>query len=198
MLDVPHPPTSTIAVQYLIRLSQVLPLASGGAMARAIDLLLKTRAAGGRVYVAGNGGSAATASHFVCDLVKTAHVPGIAPFRAFALADNTPLLTAWANDRAYERSFAEQILALVDPEDVVIVITASGNSPNIIRAVEAASACGARTIGLLGFDGGAVKQMVDVALHIPCADYGLVEDTHAAIAHALATEIRQTLAEKRC
>jgi D-sedoheptulose 7-phosphate isomerase len=139
----------------------------------------------------GNGGSAATASHFVCDLVKTARGAGMAPMRAFALVDNVPLLTAWANDCAYERSFAEQILALVEPGDIVVVISASGNSPNVVAALAAASTCGARTIGLLGFDGGAVRDLVDVAVHIPCDDYGLVEDAHAAIAHAMTTAIGQ-------
>ena len=128
------------------------------------------------------GGSAATASHFVCDLVKGARVAGIAPMRAFALA---------------ERNFAEQILALAEPEDIVVVISAGSNSPNILAALEAASSCGAWTIGLLGFDGGAAKELVDVAIHIPCRDYGLVEDTHGAIAHALTTTIRQILEASR-
>src|ERR1700730_13830758 len=109
MLEVAEAPTGAIATHYLGRLSTVLGLISGEALMRAIELLLQARAAGHRVYVVGNGGSAATASHFVCDLVNSARSSGGAPMRAFALVDNVPLLTAWANDSAYERSFAEQI-----------------------------------------------------------------------------------------
>jgi D-sedoheptulose 7-phosphate isomerase len=141
----------------------------------------------------GNGGSSATASHLVSDLVKTAHVAGLAPLRAFALTDNTPLLTAWSNDASYDRCFAEQIAALVEPDDIVIAISASGNSPNVVAGLSAALARGARTIGLLGFDGGAARQLTDVTIHIPCHNYGLVEDTHAAIGHAITTAIRQAL-----
>ena len=141
----------------------------------------------------GNGGSAATASHFVCDLVKTARVTGLEPLRVFALADNTPLMTAWANDAAYEQTFAEQILALVDPDDIVIGISASGNSPNILAGLAAAAERGARTIGILGFDGGKALDLVDVPVHVPCNDYGLVEDTHAAIGHAITAAIRRQL-----
>jgi D-sedoheptulose 7-phosphate isomerase len=163
------------------------------ALAEAVDLLLEARADGRRVYVIGNGGSASTASHIVCDLVKSAAVAGFAPLKAFALADNTALLTAWANDRAYERIFAEQVASLVEPGDVVIAISASGNSPNVVAALSTANNLGAHTIGLLGFDGGAALKLVHVAIHIPCMNYGLVEDTHAAIGHALTVAIRQTL-----
>jgi len=163
------------------------------ALTEAIDLLLEARAAGRHVYVMGNGGSASTASHIVCDLVKSAAVDGFAPLKAFTLADNAALLTAWANDRAYDRIFAEQVAGLVGPGDVVMAISASGNSPNIVAALATANKIGAHTIGLLGFDGGAALDLVDVAIHVPCADYGLVEDTHAAIGHAMTVAIRQTL-----
>jgi D-sedoheptulose 7-phosphate isomerase len=178
---------------YLAELARALALVPGEALTQAIALLLEARARRRRIYVIGNGGSAATASHLVCDLVKTARVAGRAPLRAFALADNTPLLTAWANDSAYERCFAEQVLAVVEPGDVVIAISASGNSPNIVAGLSAGAAAGARTIALVGFDGGAACQVADVAIHIPCHDYGLVEDTHAAIGHAITATIRSVL-----
>jgi D-sedoheptulose 7-phosphate isomerase len=186
-------PAYSIAVDYLAELANVLTLVPSEAVARAIDLLLDARAAGRRVYIIGNGGSAATASHFACDLVKTAHVAGCAPLRVSALTDNASILTAWSNDFSYERSFAEQILALVEPDDIVIGISASGNSPNIVAGFSAALSKGARTIGLLGFDGGASLRIVDVAIHIPYRDYGLVEDTHAAVTHAVTAAIRRTL-----
>jgi D-sedoheptulose 7-phosphate isomerase len=193
MLDLRTTHALGSALTYLDDLAGVLRLVPSEPLAEAIDLLLAARAAGRRVFVIGNGGSAATASHFVCDLVKTAHVPGRRPLRVFALADNAPLLTAWANDDCYEHSFAEQIAALVEADDVVIAISASGNSPNIVAGLEAARALGARTIGLVGFDGGRARQLVDIAIHVPCHDYGLVEDTHAAVGHAITMAIRATL-----
>jgi D-sedoheptulose 7-phosphate isomerase len=182
-----------IATDYLSDLARVLALVPGDRLTRAVDLLLDARAAGRRVYVMGNGGSSATASHLACDLVKTAHVPGLKPLRVFALTDNTPLLTAWANDSAYEHSFAEQVRALVEPDDVVIGISASGNSPNIVAGLTAASAAGARTIAFLGFDGGASHDIVDLPIHIPCHNYGLVEDAHSAIGHAVTAAVRHAL-----
>lgn len=180
------------ATQYLADLADALRLVPAEALAEAIDLLIATRASGQRVYVIGNGGSAATASHFVCDLVKSASVVGHRPLRVFALADSVPLLTAWANDDAYARSFAHQVSAFVEPGDVLIAISASGNSANIVAAVQAAAAAGARTIALLGFDGGQVRALVDLPIHIPCHDYGLVEDVHAAIGHALTVALRSS------
>jgi D-sedoheptulose 7-phosphate isomerase len=182
-----------IAIDYFSELASVLALVPAAALARVVDLLLEARAAGRRVYVMGNGGSSATASHLACDLVKTAQVAELKPLRVFALTDNTPLLTAWANDSAYEQSFAEQVRALVEPGDVVIAISASGNSPNIVAGLMAASASGARTVAFLGFDGGASHKLVDVPVHIPCHNYGLVEDAHSAIGHAITAAMRHAL-----
>ncbi|MBI4494676.1 MAG: SIS domain-containing protein [Chloroflexi bacterium] len=183
----------TVATDYLATLAGVLSLVPRQPLARALELLLQARATGRRVYLIGNGGSAATASHFAVDLAKTARGGGQRPLRAFALADSVPTLTAWANDTAYERVFAEPLAALVEPGDIVIAISASGNSPNILAGLRAAAASGARTIGLLGFDGGAARQLVEVALHVPVNDYGLVEDAHSAIGHALTAALRRTL-----
>jgi D-sedoheptulose 7-phosphate isomerase len=160
---------------------------------RAIELLLQARARGSRVYVIGNGGSATTASHFVCDLVKTARVSPHAPLRAFALTDNMALLTAWSNDVSYEQAFAGQLEALLEPNDVVIAISASGNSPNIVAALRTARERGSITIGLLGFQGGAALSLVDVPIHVPIEHYGLAEDTHSAISHAISMAIRASL-----
>ncbi|HLI27389.1 MAG TPA: SIS domain-containing protein [Chloroflexota bacterium] len=185
--------SAAIAVDYLDALGAVLRAVPPEPLAHTLDALLAARAAGRRVYVMGNGGSAAIASQFVCNLVKTAQVAGYEPLRAFALTDNTPSLTAWANDTAYDQVFARQIRALVEPDDVVIAISASGNSPNILAGLEAARAVGARTIGLLGFDGGRALELVEIAVHVPFDNYGLVEDTHMAIGHALTRAIRQAL-----
>jgi D-sedoheptulose 7-phosphate isomerase len=196
LLDPTEARADQVAGDYLAALARVLALVPADALADVVGLLLEARAAGRRVYVMGNGGSAATASHLACDLVKTAHIPGLAPLRVFALTDNVPLLTAWANDSAYEDSFAAQITALVDPGDLVIGISASGNSPNIVAGLTAASAIGARTVGLLGFDGGASRDLVDIAIHIPCDHYGLVEDTHMAVSHAITATVRRLLEDQ--
>lgn len=183
----------SVAADYLATLASVLHQVLPEPLWRTTELLLAVRAAGRRVYVMGNGGSMATASHMVCDLVKTARVRGHQPLRVFALADNGPLLTAWANDADYERVFAEQIEALVEPDDVVIALSASGSSRNIVLGLRKAAERGATTIGLLGFDGGAALGMVDIAIHVPSHDYGLVEDAHSAISHALTAAIRSAL-----
>jgi len=189
--------TALTALDYLDALSDVVRSVSHEPLEQTLTLLLEARSAGRRVYVMGNGGSAAIASQFVCNLVKTAQVAGYQPFRAFALTDNTPSLTAWANDTAYDEIFAQQIAALVEPDDVVIAISASGNSPNILAGLKAAEACGAHTIGLLGFDGGRALEQVEVAIHVPYDNYGLVEDTHMAIGHALTRAIWQALRAER-
>jgi len=161
-----------------------------------VDMLLKARNDGRRVYVVGNGGSASTATHFVCDLQKSATVTGEAPIRAIGLVDNAALMTAWANDFSYEQVFAGQIAALVEPEDVVIVMSASGNSPNIVAALRAAAARHAYTVAFVGFDAGTAGQIADLAVHIPCHEYGLVEDVHSALGHAITAAIRETLANQ--
>lgn len=159
----------------------------------ALDLLLSARTEARRVYVMGNGGSASTAAHFVCDLQKTATISGHAPLRTYALTDNMALMTAWANDTRYEMVFAEQICVQVDPGDVVIAISVSGNSPNIVAGLEAARQRGARTIALVGCDGGAAGRLADVTVHIPSSDFGLVEDVHSSLGHALTAAIRQAV-----
>jgi D-sedoheptulose 7-phosphate isomerase len=193
MLQVEVTNAHPTATEYLAQLARVLEQVPVMALERAIDLIMDARAANRRVYVMGNGGSSATASHFVCDLVKTARVPTHAPIKAFSLSDNTPLLTAWSNDQAYECVFAESIDAVVEPGDVVIAISASGNSRNIVRGLEAAASKRARTIALLGFDGGMASELAEVVVHIPCDDYGLVEDCHSALGHAITKALRTRL-----
>jgi D-sedoheptulose 7-phosphate isomerase len=178
---------------YFERLRSLLADVPRTQVATVVDVLLKARVDGRRVYVAGNGGSAATATHLVCDLQKSATIPGEAPIRAIALVNNAALMTAWANDCTYEQVFSGQISALVEHDDIVIVISASGNSPNIVAALRAAATRHAYTIAFVGFDGGLAGQLADLAVHIPCHDYGLVEDVHAALGHAITAAIREVL-----
>jgi D-sedoheptulose 7-phosphate isomerase len=176
---------SQVAIHYLDRLAATMRLVPLEPLQQAIGVLLEAREAGRRVYVMGNGGSAAIASQFVCNFVKTVQTAGQRPLKAFALTDNLPSVSAWANDNGYDRIFSEQIKALADPDDVVIVITGKGMSPNIIAALRAAREVGATSIGLLGFDGGDALRLVDIPILIPSDDYGLVEDTYMGIGHSL-------------
>ncbi|MGI8825524.1 MAG: D-sedoheptulose-7-phosphate isomerase [Chloroflexota bacterium] len=142
-----------------------------------------------RLFLIGNGGSASTASHLACDLAKTVSGKTINPrvkrFRAVALTDNVPLLTAWGNDAGYETIFAEQIKTLAGSGDLLLVISGSGNSPNILEAVKTARELGLHSIGLLGFDGGAVRSLVDLSLVIPSDDYGHIEAAHVVVSHLI-------------
>lgn len=158
--------------------------------------LLRVYRAGRSVYTFGNGGSAATASHFACDLGKgtSKWLPeGAKRFRVVALTDNIPIMTAWANDTAYEEIFAEQLHNLVRPDDLVIAISGSGNSPNILKALDLALKFGAYTIGLAGFRGGRMKSLCRTCLVVPSDNMEVIEDVHMAACHAIATVIRHQL-----
>lgn len=151
-----------------------------------------------QILLAGNGGSAALASHFACDLAKTAlgPRPEAAPrrIRAVAITDNVPLITAWANDVHYESIFSEQVRALGRPADLLIAISASGSSPNIIAALIAAGETGMQRVGLLGFDGGLAKGLVEAHVLASSHDYGHVEIAHSMITHLIAQQLRERLA----
>jgi len=150
-----------------------------------------------QVYVIGNGGSAATASHMACDLAKNVYPPAsvmaVRRFRVTSLTDNVALITALANDCGYDRIFSEQLNNLLQKDDLLIAISASGNSPNILDAIALARERGARTAALLGFDGGRAKALVDIALVVGSDDYGHVEDLHLVLNHLVAAWMRQLL-----
>lgn len=162
-------------------------------LARAASMLLDCRERDGTVFVLGNGGSAATASHFACDLAKGTQVTGSAPFRVVPLTDNVPLLTAWANDTSYDRVFAELLAPLVRSRDVVVMISASGNSPNVLAAAEVARQAGASTLALTGKTGGRLGRLADLTIRVPAEPIEQVEDAHVVIAHSLCVAIRRHL-----
>ena len=149
---------------------------------------------GGQVLIAGNGGSAATASHMAMDLGKTTlghrPRPGTLRVRALALSDPGAVLTAWANDGGYERVYAEQIAALARPGDAVVLISVSGNSPNIVAAAHAAREARSSVVALLGRPGGALRVLADLAIVVPSEDYGVVEDLHLIINHIVTRYLR--------
>jgi D-sedoheptulose 7-phosphate isomerase len=147
-----------------------------------------------QVFIVGNGGSAATASHFACDLGKGTAVLGAPRFRVMALTDNTSLLSAYANDFGYEHVFAEQLVNLARKGDVVIAISGSGNSPNVLRALELARREQLTTIGFTGFDGGKMKDLVDLCVVVPSNCMEQIEDVHLILEHLVCTCLRQVVA----
>ncbi|SVD59266.1 uncharacterized protein METZ01_LOCUS412120, partial [marine metagenome] len=167
-------PTEYIA-SYLTHLTQVLAELDHSTIAKFIELLLQAREARKNIYFIGNGGSAATASHFANDLAIGTRSK-ILPFRAMSLTDNTSVITAIGNDFGYEQVFVKQLEACLGSGDLLVAISASGNSPNILKAVEYTKENNGITIGLTGFDGGELKKIVDHVLHVPTVkgDYGPV------------------------
>jgi D-sedoheptulose 7-phosphate isomerase len=139
----------------------------------------------------GNGGSAATASHMVCDLAKNTRTPEAPDFRVIGLADNMPIFSALANDEGYENVFSQQLANFVQPGDVVIGISASGKSPNVVKAIELARRAGAITIGFTGFDGGRLHELVDLEIHVPSHTIEHVEDIHLTLDHVITKAIRE-------
>ncbi len=152
---------------------------------RVIAALEKARQEGHKVFLFGNGGSAATASHFACDLGKGTVHPGQPRFKVISLNDCVPLLTAYANDMGYETVFAEPLLSLAEPGDIAIGLSVSGNSPNVLRGMEAAQKRGLTAIAFTGFKGGKLKDCVALEVNVPSASFGQVEDVHLALSHAM-------------
>lgn len=157
---------------------------------RVVDALLGAWERGATVFLLGNGGSAATASHMMNDLTKMTRCEGQPPFRAIALTDCVPLMTAWANDDDFANIFVRQLDVFLRPTDVVLAISTSGNSPNIVKAVEFARDRGAVTLGFSGRHGGRMRADVDICVCVPSDDIGQQEDAHLALAHAVAFAIR--------
>jgi len=157
----------------------------------AIQLLALARLNRKQVFIMGNGGSASTASHFVCDLAKNTRNVNLPSFRVIGLADNMAIFSALANDEGYDQVFAQQLSSLLQPDDIVIAISASGNSPNVVNAVELANRMGATTIGMTGFDGGRLKAMVDLEIQVASHVIEHVEDIHLILEHMICKELRE-------
>lgn len=159
---------------------------------QAIEWFREVRAAEGQIFVCGNGGSASTASHFVCDMVKGASYKRPARFRIQALTDSLPTITAYANDEGYEVVFLEQLKNFARRGDLLMAISASGNSPNVLRAVEYANAIGCQTLALTGRDGGKLGAMAQLNLQVPVRHMGRIEDAHMIICHIIAYSFMDT------
>ena len=155
-----------------------------------IAKLERAREEGRRVFVFGNGGSAAMASHFACDLGKGTIQPDRPRFKVIALNDNLPMLTAYANDFGYDSIFAEPLISLAERGDLAIGFSGSGNSPNVLRAMEAAEKRGVATIGFTGFSGGKLKDRVELHVNVPSDLMPQIEDVHLALTHAICARLR--------
>ena len=179
--------------RYLDEIEDAVRKIDRGAVRRAVDVLFACWDRRATTFVIGNGGSAATASHMMNDLMKCTLVPGQPRFRAIALTDNVPTMTAFANDIAYEEIFSEQLRSLLAPGDVLVALSGSGNSPNILRAVAYARETGARTVGLCGDRGGILATAADVAVCVPAARIGQQEDGHLILNHTIALALHERI-----
>jgi D-sedoheptulose 7-phosphate isomerase len=150
-----------------------------------------------QVFTLGNGGSASTASHMAADLAKNTIGPNTRRFRITSLNENAAIMTALANDIGYEFVFSEQLVEVICPGDLLIAVSASGNSPNVLHAIRHARGQSAETCAILGFDGGDAAPLVDIPIVIPSDNYGIVEDVHLMINHMLVEHLREHIGSSR-
>lgn len=181
--------------KYLDAVSKLLAAVPREDVRKIADLVVEAYRSGKQVFVMGNGGSAATASHLVCDLQKGVSCASELKLKVMAVTDNVPLMTAWANDFDYSEIFAQQIRPWLEPGDLVIGISGSGNSPNVIKAIEMANERGAVTAGLAGFDGGKLAKVAAYSVVVPSSDMQHIEDVHVVLAHLI---YRYVLEEISC
>lgn len=181
------------ARSYVDGLCKVLRALPFEDLARAMEALLRAHAEGRQVFIAGNGGSAATASHMANDWLKGVAAAGRGGLRAISLADCIPTLTAIANDESYKEIFSIPLETLARRGDVLVVVTGSGNSLNVLRAVAAASRLGLQTIGFLGKGGGRVRDLLDIEVTVASDDYGPIEDAHLCFDHLISAWLIERL-----
>ncbi len=176
---------------YIADVQHTLDLLPWALIEGMVDQLQRARLSGKQIFIIGNGGSAATASHFACDLGKNIVAPHLPRVRVQSLTDNMAFFSACANDYGYESVFAEQLANLLQPNDLVIAISASGNSLNILKAIEFAKNCHAFTIGWSGYAGGQLAQLADLAIVVPNDCIEQIEDVHMILAHMVTVALRQ-------
>lgn len=179
--------------EYIIELKKNIDLIDLKEINKIVDFFLQIYEKENRFYIIGNGGSASTSSHFACDLSKGATVDNKKRFKVFSLADNLSLITAISNDISYDEIFSYQLKNVLTENDVLIAISASGNSPNIVKALKYAKEIGAKIIGFSGFSGGYLKENSDFNIHIASNNYGIVEDLHLVTEHIISQEIKKRL-----
>jgi phosphoheptose isomerase len=177
------------AAGYAAKLAEAILSVDQSALARAVEYVEQAAENGAHVYAIGNGGSAAIADHLCCDWTKGTHVKTKPTLVCTSLTSNVALYSAIANDYGFEQVFTTQVEFFAKQNDILIAISSSGNSPNIVQAVELAKTKGAKTIGLSGFSGGKLAQASDVSLFVKANNYGIVEDAHQALMHIIAQYI---------
>lgn len=172
--------------QYSAALQSLLPRLPWDKVEQVIEILRTARDEGRRIFVCGNGGSAATASHFACDIVKGCSYGQPKRFKIQALTDNLAAITAYSNDVSYDCVFVEQLKNFAEPGDVFLGISGSGNSPNVLRAIEYANQAGLKTIAFTGRDGGQLGKLAQLELNAPEPHMGRIEDAHMILCHVVA------------
>ena len=191
-----HDNAGEYAFEYMRRLGKAAATVVPKAVSAAAELLLAATKAGRRIYSCGNGGSAAIANHLVCDCLKGIRTGTALRPKVHSLSSTVELITAISNDISNDEIFAFQLSSLGEAGDLLIAISSSGASPNIIRALEEAKAIGMSTIAMTGFSGGGAAQAADVSLHVDCENYGIVEDVHQSLMHILAQYTRHAHLDK--
>jgi D-sedoheptulose 7-phosphate isomerase len=189
---------SDYSKSYLEHLTTVLNGISLAAIDNFVKILLEARERGSSIFFIGNGGSAATASHFANDIAIGSREYD-KPFRVISLCDNQAVITAIANDDGYEKIFSQQLKVLLKKQDVVVSISASGNSPNLIHAINTAKTMEAISVGISAFDGGKMKELVDLSLHVPTekGEYGPAEDAHMVLDHLVSNYLMRYVKNKK-
>jgi len=176
----------TFVEQYKTNLQQTIETIDLAKVQQAIDLFAEARTNGKHIFVCGNGGSASSSSHFVCDMVKGASYNRPERFKIMALTDQMPAITAYANDVSYDSVFVEQLRNFAQPGDLFLGISGSGNSPNVLRAIEYANSIGCNTIALTGRDGGQLAPLASLNIHVAVPHMGRIEDAHMIVCHMIA------------
>jgi len=184
---------SLAAKDYLLAVQDVLAHLDHEVVDRMIDVIWRGYEEGRTLFVFGNGGSAALASHFACDIGKGTVAGRAKRLKTIALTDNVALITALANDKAYDEIFSEQLESLAEKGDIALAISGSGNSPNVIRGLEAGRRLGVQTLLLTGFAGGRAKTLADLCLIVPSDSMQHIEDAHLCATHAIFLAIRQRM-----
>jgi len=180
-------------VEYYEGLKQALDRVSPGSLEELVRLLETAYHQERQIFVMGNGGSAATASHFACDLNKGVSFGLSKRFRIICLNDNVPMLMAYANDLSYEDIFVEPLKNFLHPGDLVMALSGSGNSPNVIKAIVYANDHGAHTVGLAGYDGGQLARLTRTSLVVPVQDMQKAEDGHMILLHVAMQILRDRI-----
>jgi D-sedoheptulose 7-phosphate isomerase len=181
------------AKEYLSAVQDVLERVDHAVIDQMAEAIWRVYEAGKTLFLFGNGGSAALASHFACDIGKGTIAGREKRLKTIALTDNVPLITAWANDKSYEDIFSEQLDGLAEKGDIAMAISGSGNSPNVIKGLQAARRLGLQTLVLTGFAGGKAKPLADLCLVVPSDSMQHIEDAHLCATHAIFLAIRERM-----